>query len=68
METMMLGIKYVVFLALEVFVFAVMGAVLIAGLYQIVRDKIRESRRLDEVGLETPPTLSPATVPIRRDS
>lgn len=68
METTALGVKFVVFLALEVFVFAAMGAVLIAGLYQIVRDKVRESRRLDEVAPETAPALSPATVPIRRDS
>lgn len=65
METTMLGIKYVVFLALEVFVFAVMGAALIAGLYQIVGDKIRESRRLDEVALETPQAASTASTVIR---
>lgn len=68
METTMLGIKYVLFLALEPFVIAAMGAVLIAGLYQVVRDKIRESRRLDEVAVETPPAVSPATVVILRDS
>jgi len=65
METTMLGIKYVLFLALEVFVFAVMGAALIAGLYQIVRDKIRESRRCDEVALETPSAVSMASVVTR---
>lgn len=68
METTALGVKFLVFLALEVFVFAAIGATLIAGLYQIVRDKVRETRLLDEVALETPPAVSPATVPIRRDS
>lgn len=67
METTALGVKFLVFLALEVFVFAAIGATLIAGLYQIVRDKVRETRLLDEVALETPPAVSPATVPIRRD-
>ncbi len=68
MEDIMLSIKYVVFIALEGFVIAAIGAALIAGLHQIVREKIRESRRLDEVVLEAPPAVSPATVPIRRDS
>ena len=65
MEITMLGIKYVVFLALEVFVFAAMGAVLIAGLYQIVRNKIRESRRLDEVAPQTRPAASTASAVTR---
>lgn len=55
METTMLGVKYMFFIGLEVFVFAVMGAALLAGLYQIVRDRIRESRRLDEVTGATRP-------------
>ncbi len=45
----MLAIKYLLFLALELSVFVVIGAVLVAGLYQIVRDKVRESRRLDQI-------------------
>lgn len=65
METAMLGIKYVLFLALELFVIAAMGAALIAGLYQVVRDKIRESRRLDEVATEAPPAASTANVVTR---
>ena len=66
METTMLGIKYVLFLALELFVFAVMGVALIAGVYQIVREKIREARRLAEVAPETPPATSTAKTVIRR--
>ena len=59
MESVMLTIKFVLFLAMEVFVIATMVSALILGLYQIVRDKVRESRRLDEVVPETNPiTLS----------
>ena len=47
MENIMLTVKFVLFLAMELFVIGVLGAVLIAGLYQIVRDRVRESRRLD---------------------
>lgn len=54
METMF-TIKVVMFLALELLVVGMMGAVLIVGSYEIVRDKIRQSRRLDEVALETAP-------------
>jgi len=50
MENVMLAIKYLMFLALELSVFGVIGAVLVVGLYQIVRDKVRESRLLDQVG------------------
>ena len=49
MENVMLAIKFLLFLALELSVFVVIGAVLIAGLYQIVRDKVRESQRFDQV-------------------
>jgi hypothetical protein len=53
MDTIMSIIKFLELFALESFVLIVMGAVLIAWLYQIVRDKVRESRRLDEVASET---------------
>ncbi len=49
MENVMLTIKYLMFLFMEVSVFVVIGAVLVAGLYQIVRDKVRESRQVDQV-------------------
>ena len=52
MENVMLTIKSLMFLALELSVFVVIGAVLVAGLYQIVRDKVRESRRRDQVASE----------------
>ena len=57
MEGTMLTVKFVIFFALELFVLSVLGAALIAGLRQIVQDKIRESRRLDEVA----PEIRPAT-------
>ena len=49
MESIMLTVKFVIFFALEFFVLSVLVAALIAGLYQVVQDKIRESRRLDGV-------------------
>ena len=52
MENVLLTIKSLMFLALELSVFVVIGAVLVAGLYQIVRDKVRESRRRDQVAPE----------------
>jgi hypothetical protein len=55
MESTMLTVKFVVFLALELFVLGVLGAALIAGLYHIVQDKVRESRRLDGVTPEVRP-------------
>jgi uncharacterized membrane protein (DUF106 family) len=56
METTMLNIKFLLFLAMEAFVVAVVVAALIAGLYQIIRDKILESRRLDKLVPEAPAT------------
>ncbi len=43
MEAVMLSIKYVVLLALEVFVVGVVGLTLIAGLYQLIRDQARSA-------------------------
>ena len=60
MESVMLTIKFAIFLAMEVFVVATMVGALILGVYQIVKDKIRESRRLDEIVTETNP-VSPST-------
>jgi len=45
----MLTLKSLIFLALELSVFVVIGAALVAGLYQIVQDKVRESRHRDQV-------------------
>jgi hypothetical protein len=51
MESIMLTIKFVTLYGLEVFVVAVVGATVIAGLYQLIRgpvrgilDKVRERR------------------------
>jgi hypothetical protein len=52
MDAVMLTLKYLLFLAMEAFVVATIAAVFIVGVYQIVKDKILEARRLDEVGLE----------------
>ena len=52
MENVMLTIKYLMFAALELSVFIVIGAVLVAGLYQIVQNKVRESRRRDKIAPE----------------
>ena len=49
MENIMLTLKSLIFLALELSVFVVIGAALVAGLYQIVQDKVRESRHRDQV-------------------
>lgn len=43
-ETITLGIKFMMFYALEFVVVALVGALLIAGVYQLVRDKIRSVR------------------------
>ncbi len=53
MDEIMLTVKYVEFLALQLSVFAVIGAVLIAGLRQVVQDKVRESRRRDRIMPQT---------------
>jgi hypothetical protein len=41
MESILLTIKFVVFYASEVFVVATLGAVVIAGLVQVVRNRVR---------------------------
>jgi hypothetical protein len=55
MENVFLSVKFVLLVAMEVFVIGTLGAAMIAGLYQIVRDKVRESRLLDQVTPETQP-------------
>jgi type II secretory pathway component PulK len=47
--------------AMEVLAIAVVGTIVVAGLYQIVRDRIRESRKLDEVAQETLPAVEAET-------
>jgi hypothetical protein len=41
MENIMLTVKFVAMYGLVVFVVGVVGATLIAGLYQLVRDQVR---------------------------
>jgi ABC-type proline/glycine betaine transport system permease subunit len=60
MESVMLTIKFALLLAMEVFVVATIVGALILGVYQIVKDKVRESRRLDEIAPETNP-ITPST-------
>jgi hypothetical protein len=55
MESVFVSAKFALFVAMEVFVIGTLGAALILGLYQIVRDKVRESRLLDQVTPETQP-------------
>jgi len=52
METTMLSIKFVLFALMEIAVVGIFAAVLIASVYQIVRDKVRESRLQDGVAQE----------------
>ena len=54
MEEIFLAIKYVLFLGMELTVLVVIAAVLIAGVYQVVHDKVREARRKDEIAPEAP--------------
>jgi hypothetical protein len=56
MESIILTVKFALFLAMEVFVVATLVGALIAGLYQIVRDRVSESRRPDEVAPKALPT------------
>jgi uncharacterized membrane protein YozB (DUF420 family) len=44
MESIMLAVKFIVFYAMQVVVIAVVGVTLIAGLYQLIRDKVRKHR------------------------
>jgi hypothetical protein len=49
MEGTFLAVKMVMFLAMELFVIGTLGAALIAGLVQVIKSKISESRYLDEI-------------------
>jgi hypothetical protein len=44
MESIMLTVKFVLFYGMQAVVIAVVGVTLIAGLYQLVRDKVRATR------------------------
>lgn len=62
MESTALTVKFVLLLALEVFVVATVGAVLILGLYRMARQKARQSLHLDEVAAGSS-AAAPASVP-----
>ena len=64
MEEVTLTVKFILFLAMEVFVVAAVGAALILGLYQIVKSRISESRRLDEIF----PEATPASITVTHQS
>ena len=61
MESVMLTVKFAIFLAMEVFVVATMVGALVLGVYQIVKGKVRESRLLDEIASETSPASPPTS-------
>lgn len=46
MESTMLTIKFVLFLAMEVFVVGTIGAALILGVYEIVKRSVRRRKTL----------------------
>jgi Na+-translocating ferredoxin:NAD+ oxidoreductase RnfG subunit len=58
MENIMLTVKFVVMYGLVVFVVAVVGATLIAALYQLIRDQVR--------GALTETSEDPAPVVVRK--
>jgi hypothetical protein len=55
MEGTILTVKFAMFLAMELFVIGTLGAALIAGLVEIIRSKVSESRYLDEIAPKTHP-------------
>ena len=55
---LMAAIKFLVLYALELFVIAVVGVTLIAGLYQLVRDQVRTAlSRVRESRVPAPTTV-----------
>jgi hypothetical protein len=59
MDNIMLFVKFILFFAMEFSVLLIIGAVIVGGLYQIVRDKVQESRRRDEISAEASGTTLP---------
>ncbi|MBN1317481.1 MAG: hypothetical protein JXA42_18510 [Anaerolineales bacterium] len=58
METM-LSIKFVLFALMEIAVVGIFAAVLVAAVYQIVRDRVQESRRQDGMVQESGKSFRP---------
>jgi Na+-translocating ferredoxin:NAD+ oxidoreductase RnfG subunit len=61
MEISMLGVKELMFLALELVVLAIIVALLVAAVCQIVREKVRESRWEDQIPREIGAPVERAT-------
>jgi NADH:ubiquinone oxidoreductase subunit F (NADH-binding) len=49
MENILFTLKGIEFLVIEVLVIAAVAAVLIAGVYEVVRTKVQEARRRDRI-------------------
>ena len=62
-----LTVKFVLFLALEVFAVATLGAVLILGLHHFITERIRRSRSRETTAPGTHPA-SPAGAPAAHQS
>jgi len=67
MESTVLTVKFVLFLAVEVFVVATLGAVLILALYRFAKNRVRESGYLSEV-ISDINAVSPAGLPVSHKS
>jgi len=61
MEISMLGVKELMFLALELVVLAIIVALLVAAVCQIVREKVRKSRWEDQIPREIGTSVNRAT-------
>jgi Na+-translocating ferredoxin:NAD+ oxidoreductase RnfG subunit len=53
MESILFTLKQFEFLMLQVLVFAAVAAVLIGGVYEVVRIKVQEARRRDRIAQAT---------------
>ncbi|MCX7682515.1 MAG: hypothetical protein N2508_11250 [Anaerolineae bacterium] len=60
MESVMLTVKFVLLLAMEVFVVATFVGAIILGIYGVVKEKVRESRLQDELAPQTEPIVPKA--------
>jgi Na+-translocating ferredoxin:NAD+ oxidoreductase RnfG subunit len=49
MENILFALKGIEFLVIEALVIAAVAAVLIAGVYEVVRTKVQEARRRDQI-------------------
>lgn len=55
----MMSIKFVLFAVMEIAVVVLFAAVLVAMVYQVVRDKVQESRQQDGVAQESGKSYRP---------